>query len=309
MRERLQFRLIDAFAERPFRGNPAGVVLDADGLDDGQRQRIAAEVNASETAFVERLGDLHRAPLIRWFTPGAEVEFCGHATLAAAHALFEVGRMPARTDDSGAAVVFDSRVGPLRLTLEPLTNEGPERVWWLDMPDAGLTPDHTNPMRTTELLGLTLDDLDAAMPPMRTRDNDLIYFIREWRRLVEMRPRMDELAAWCQRCNIRGVLVATTNTLAESVNVQSRFFAPAVGVSEDPVTGSASGALAVYMVSAGQVGAAQAHSSVLCQQGVPAGRGGLVRALVRSTQKGYRARIGGMCFTTIVGEIARPEGE
>ncbi len=81
------FHLVDAFAQQPYRGNPAGVVFDADALTDEQMRQIAAEIHASETAFLSRMRDLHRPMRLRWFTPATEVGFCGHATLAAAHAL------------------------------------------------------------------------------------------------------------------------------------------------------------------------------------------------------------------------------
>ena len=90
MADTVQFRLVDAFAETPFTGNPAGVVLDADRLNDKQMQVVAREINASETAFLRRANDLHRPAILRWFTPTTEVSFCAHATLAAAHAWSEV---------------------------------------------------------------------------------------------------------------------------------------------------------------------------------------------------------------------------
>jgi trans-2,3-dihydro-3-hydroxyanthranilate isomerase len=111
----LPFYLVDAFAERPFSGNVAGVVFDADGLSDSQMQRIASEIHASETAFLSRGNDLHRPPLVRWFTPAAEVGFCGHATLASAHALHEAGCLSGLLSRPGATLVLDSAAGELRL--------------------------------------------------------------------------------------------------------------------------------------------------------------------------------------------------
>jgi trans-2,3-dihydro-3-hydroxyanthranilate isomerase len=302
----LRFFLVDAFAEQPFRGNPAGVVLDADALADAQMQAIAREVNASETAFVSRTRDLHRPPHLRWFTPAGEVEFCGHATLAAAHALVEAGWAGAAAETGGSQVMFSSAAGELALTGEELPEPHRQRLWWLQMPRPELQPDHTNPIRTTELLGVPLDALDDGLPPMRTRDADLILFVKTWQTLVEAQPRFDELAEWCRRSALRGILLATTHTLSDAVDVQSRFFAPACGVNEDPVTGSAHGPLAAYLAASGLVGHAKGRSALLCLQGRPGDRTGLVRAIATAGPGGYAVRIGGVCHTTIRGEVAAP---
>lgn len=300
------FRLVDAFAEQPYRGNRAGVVFGADDLSDEQMQRIAAEVNASETAFVSRANDLHRPPRLRWFTPTAEVGFCGHATLAAAQAMHEAGYLGDAQSPPAIGPVFDTSAGQLRLKAEGLPEPRAGLIWWLEMPDPGLTPEKSNPMRACELLGMSTDDLDPGSPPMRTRDNDVILIVRGWQTLVDLRPRFDELAAWSERVGVRGFCVATTETLSEAIDVHSRFFAPAVGIDEDPVTGSVHGPLATLLVVNGHVGRAGAHSALMCTQGRPGGQSGLVRALVEATPSGYRVSIGGSCHTTIVGEMRVP---
>lgn len=306
MADTLPFRLVDAFAEQPYRGNPAGVVFNADELTDPQMQCIAREVNASETAFISYANDLHRPTRVRWFTPEAEVGFCGHATLAAAHALYEAGCLASLGSRPDATLILDSAAGQLLLQPEVLPEPRDCPIWWLHMPEPGLKPDNTNPIRTCELLGISLEDLDPALPAMRTRDDDVIYFVREWQMLMEMQPRFDELAEWSRRFDIRGFCVATTSTLADSVDVHSRFFAPAVGVKEDPVTGSVHGPLAVYLVVNGVVGSASGRSALFCAQGRPGDRSGLVRALVETTPRGYHVRIAGVCQTTVTGEIRIP---
>lgn len=306
MAERLPFRLVDAFAERPYRGNPAGVVFDADQLTPVQMQLIAREVGASETAFLSGLQDLHAAPRLRWFTPTAEVQFCGHATLAAAHALADSGALSKLLAQPEPIVKFTTAAGLLRLTPEKLPPPYDCPCWWLQMPNPGLKPDFTNPMKTCEHLGLHHSELDPGIPPMRTRDDDVIYFIKDWTRLQELAPPMDALATWCKRSDIRGICVATTNTLTPAVQVHSRFFAPAVGIHEDPVTGSVHGPLAALLVTHNLLPQVQGVSSANCMQGHPGGRGGLVRALVQATDAGYEVTLGGVCFTSIVGEIAVP---
>jgi trans-2,3-dihydro-3-hydroxyanthranilate isomerase len=302
----VQFRLVDAFAETPFTGNPAGVVLDADRLDERQMQAIAREVNASETAFISGANDLHQPPRLRWFTPAAEVKFCGHATLAAAHAWSEVIGFRALLRKSDAKVEFQTAAGLLTLTPEVLAEDEERLVWWLTMPDPKLKPDNTNPMKLTALLGLAMDDLDAGVPIMRTRDNDLILLIKTWRALVELKPDFQGLRRLCEKHGIRGVCVSTLEALSDFAQVVSRFFAPAVGIDEDPVTGSVHGPLAALLTINELVPMTRSRAALHCLQGPPGGRAGVVRALVEATPSGYRILVGGMTHTTVRGEMCVP---
>jgi trans-2,3-dihydro-3-hydroxyanthranilate isomerase len=290
--------LVDAFAGRSFRGNSAGVIPAADGLSDAQMQAIAREINASETAFIFDSNDLHQPPFVRWFTPTVEVGFCGHATLAAAHALADLAARDA------PAIEFRSKAGPLKLTREKIPTGG--ALWWLEMPDPGLRPDNTNPMRSCELLGLQLDDLDPAAPWMRTRDDDVLVLVKSWNTLTGLRPNMLDLAAWSERHRIRGWCIATRQTLSDAVHVCSRFFAPAAGVPEDPVTGSVHGPLAAHLASCGLIAMDNDRAALNCIQGQPGGRTGTVHALVTRRDKTWKVLIGGGCHTTIRGEIVVP---
>jgi trans-2,3-dihydro-3-hydroxyanthranilate isomerase len=298
----LRFCLVDAFAERPFCGNVAGVVLNADALSAGQMQQIASEIHASETAFLSGTADPHGPLRIRWFTPTVEVGFCGHATLASAQALHEAGRY---RPDSG--LIVQSAAGELRLRAEAPSESPTSLIWWLDMPDPGLRPDDIDRARACEVLKISTDDLDSRLPVMRSRDDDVIVIVRDWRTLMDMQPDFAGLARWCATHGIRGLCVATTATRAPGIHVHSRFFAPAAGINEDPVTGSVHGPLTAYLVANQLVSSSGGRTTLLCAQGRPTDRNGLVRAVVESTPEGYRARIGGQCFTTLTGELRAPE--
>jgi len=303
---KVQFRLVDAFAEKPLTGNPAGVVLDADGLTTEEMQAIAREVNASETAFILGGNDLHTPPRLRWFTPAAEVRFCGHATLAAAHAWAETLGPGALLGRPEWRARFQTAAGELTIVPEIVSEENSNVVWWLEMPDPGLRPDNTNPMKLTTLLGLSPDDVDAGVPLMRTRDEDVILLVKTWRALVEAQPDFHRLARFSERQRIRGVCVATLETLSDFVHVVSRFFAPSCGVDEDPVTGSVHGPLAVLLTVNDLVPSVRGRAAINCLQGQPAGRTGIVRALVTRAAEGYQVSIGGSCHTTIRGELLLP---
>lgn len=305
----VEFRLVDAFAETPFTGNSAGVVLDADGLTDRQMQLIAREVNAAETAFISGAENLRRPPRLRWFTPGIEVGFCGHATLGAAHA-WALHRYS--TDDQAApnaAIDFETTTaGALRVQPEPV----PLRksvLWWLRMPDPGLKLDNTNPMKTCELLGMSIDALDPALPIYRTRDDDVIYFVKAWERLTTLRPNSAALKDWCAKHHIRGVFVSTLETLDQSVSTVSRFFAPNAGIDEDPVTGSAHGALVSILAKHERVSFKDGRANLTCLQGPPAGRTGVIRAVVENLGGSLQAYVGGVCHVTVVGKMRVPDPE
>jgi PhzF family phenazine biosynthesis protein len=301
----LDYFIVDAFTDKRFNGNPAAVVLDADGLSDGEMQAVAREFNLSETAFVSAAPNPDTAIGLRWFTPAVEVDMCGHATLAAVHALIHSGRFSGLPEDRGTILPIFTRTCTLTVRCEDMPAKGPDDfLIWLDLPDPELRKHPISPSMWAELLGIPQDVFDSGLPAMRTRDDDVMIFLSSLPALMEASPNFPELAKLCTQHRIRGVLIATTSTLAASTHVQSRFFAPAVGINEDPVTGSVHGPLAVYLVSAGQVPTLENHALLNCIQAEGGGRSGLVRAVVkRSPDQGYRVRIGGQCTTVMSGQL------
>jgi PhzF family phenazine biosynthesis protein len=216
------FALVDAFTSHAFAGNPAGVVLLDGPVDPGWAQRVAAEVGASETAFVSPVGD--GSFDLRWWTPTAEVDLCGHATLAAAHVL--IGQESA---DDGEVVRFRTRSGLLAVTRssEQQADQAPLLV--MDLP-AWAPAAHPEP-----------DTLATAMGAVEYRyhgrnDQDQIFDLVEVvdvATLEALRPRLDAVTA------LGGTGLIVTTAGDGGADIASRVFAPAVGVDEDPVTGSA----------------------------------------------------------------------
>lgn len=211
----LEFHQVDAFSSRPFSGNPAMVYrLDA-WLADELMQMIAAEHNLSETAFVVREGEAWR---IRWFTPSVEVALCGHATLAAAHVLFEVH------DEPGERLEFISRSGALRVARE----------------DSRLALDF--PAQYPSEVGSTIELEQAlGLPPVDVlgSTDKLLVLLESEDAVRACRPDFAALARLPWRC----VIITARGQLKDFV---SRFFAPVMGVDEDPVTGSAHCSLIPY---------------------------------------------------------------
>lgn len=239
---------IDAFTDRPFSGNPAGVVLLDRPRDDGWRQAVAAEMNLAETAFVDltavKVADGEVAdgavaggevadgaaddpptyPL-RWFTPTVEVDLCGHATLASAHALWETGVAADR-------LLFTTRSGIL-------TAERTDGRITLDLP-IDRPYDVTDSERQPVLAALGVAE---AVRVRRGRDKFLVEVADE-NAVRAVRPAFDRL----QALPMMGAVVTARadGATAGSADFVSRFFAPAIGIDEDPVTGAAHCLLAPY---------------------------------------------------------------
>jgi PhzF family phenazine biosynthesis protein len=255
---------VDAFTSEPFSGNPAAVCVLPAARDEGWMQKVAAEMNLSETAFLVPRGDEFD---LRWFTPATEVDLCGHATLASAHVLWERGAIaPDRT------ARFHTKSGLLTAD---------RRGEWieLDFP-ATIAAPASPPDGLLAALGL-----DAARFVGRSRFDYLVEVDGE--RLVrDLRPDFARLRA----IPVRGVIV-TSRAASGDCDFVSRFFATGAGIDEDPVTGSAHCALTPFW--SDQLG----RTELVARQ--VSARGGLLRVRL----DGDRVRLAGRAVTVLRGEL------
>lgn len=300
------YYIIDAFASEPGAGNAAAVVLDARGLTDCAMQKIAADFNLSETTFIlppERQGTASDADVsirFRWFTPVAEVDLCGHATIAGLYAMLDSGRLDEWRSDPAVHIRIETRSGDLSGFVEGRPGAEDGRMIWLTLPPSMLSPYVPDLLALASSLGAEPDSFREDISAARTRDDDLLVFVRDIATLNAIAPDFDQLGRFLQTQNARGISVATTSTLTPSLHVQSRFFAPNLGVNEDPVTGSVTGPLAVHLVEQGVIAMEDGTAALVCSQGIPGGRTGLIYALVQRDDRGnHSARIGG---TAVVAE-------
>ena len=230
--------LVDAFAREPLTGNPAGVVPDGDGLSEGQMQAVARELNASETAFVLDSGTADRR--IRYFTPRTEVDLCGHATIGAFAHLHRAG-----TIDPGTSSL-ETNVGTLEIELE---SDG--TVW--------MTQDHPT-VRTVDLGAEAVAEILSIDPvaieevtmelPLAVASTGLEFLIvpiTYLEHLGAIEVDDEAIEECCDRVDAAGLFAFTFDALAVDATVHARCFAPGLGISEDPVTGTASGALGAYL--------------------------------------------------------------
>ncbi len=209
---------VDAFTNRPFTGNPAGVCLVQEPVEEQWMQKVASEMNLSETAFVQRKGTRFE---LRWFTPMVEVDLCGHATLAAAHILWE-----SRVLEKDQTAYFDTRSGLISASW----SKG-----WIEM-DFPAEPAVAAEPPAELLAAIGIDPLFVG----RSQYDYLVELPSE-QDVAELAIEFDSL----KNVATRGVIV-TSKSDNPAYDFVSRFFAPAVGVDEDPVTGSAHCTLGPY---------------------------------------------------------------
>lgn len=238
----LQIYQVDAFTETPLRGNPAGVVLDADGLTDAQMQAIARELNNSETAFLMGPDGSEHDFRIRFFTPTMEVPMCGHATVAAnflrAHL---AGAIEMR-------VTQMTRAGPL--PVEVCTRDGRLEVWMtLPVVDAGRGLDGRQRDRLLAALDLRERDLIPGAPLQICSSGNpvLLVPVVERAALHALAPDFEALRHLADDTRAHACFAFTLDA-EPGVMTHGRLFAPAIGIPEDPVTGMAHGPLGIYLV-------------------------------------------------------------
>jgi PhzF family phenazine biosynthesis protein len=256
---------VDAFTHVKYRGNPAAICVLAREAEPRWMQDVAREMNLSETAFLVHRRD--HAWDLRWFTPAVEVDLCGHATLAAAHALWAEGYQPAESK-----LHFHTRSGVLIAARdEP----------WIEIDMPALPAASVDP--PPELLSAL--GLHGVAWVGRSR-MDLLVRMEDEAEVRGIAPDMTRL----RNVDARGVMVTAPSSSGD-YDFVSRFFAPRVGVDEDPVTGSAHCCLAPYW--ARELG----RRELLGFQA--SARGGVVRVKVRDD----RVLLGGQCVTVLRGEL------
>jgi PhzF family phenazine biosynthesis protein len=258
--------IIDAFTDKPFLGNAAAVCLMESFPTTAQMQLIAAQMNLSETAFAVATIPLHYD--LRWFTPEVEVNLCGHATLAATHMLVK----------SGLAAIGDT------VTYHTMSGELKARVLGknIELNFPTLPGEAVKAPAALRALGVEILACELS------RDNYLVE-VRDFETLLACKPNFKKLA----KADAQGVIV-TTATGVPGFDFASRYFGPAVGINEDPVTGSAHCTLAPYW-------APKLGKTVFRALQASKGHG-----ILDVTLQGSRTLIAGQCVTTLKGPLPTP---
>ena len=295
---KIRIKHVDAFTTTPLTGNSAGVVLKADGLSDQHMQWIARELAASETAFVLQPSTPAAQIRIRWFTPSVEVPLCGHATVAAFHALAEEG-MEGMANPGTHHFQVETKSGVLPMSVEK-TAEGTTSFLGLPIPEFQRAGQFK--LDVMRILNLQQEDFDNHMPLVLAEN--LYVPVRRLHTLYAMKPNLFALAQFLANRNVGGMCVFTTETVDRTSAVHSRYFAPSVGIPEDPVTGSSNGPLGVYLFERGVVKASGGVVTLIGEQGDVLSRRG--RVIIRMHIEGDRVthlEIGGRAVTVLDAEM------
>ncbi|WP_227355539.1 PhzF family phenazine biosynthesis protein [Haladaptatus salinisoli] len=285
--------LVDAFTDEPLTGNAAGVVPEADELTDDQMQAIARELAASETAFLRASEEADRR--VRYFTPTTEVDLCGHATVASHVHLLEDGAV------EPGAHTLETNVGVLDIDV---ADDG---TVWMTQDDPDIERVELDYDRVGEALGVdpaALRDVGADLP-LAVASTGLPFLVVPVNFLEHVggaEPDAAAVEALCGEVDAVGVYAFTFDAVDADSTLHGRMFAPLAGVPEDPVTGTASGAVGAYLRESDAFD--EPPDEMRFEQGHFVDRPGSVRVRVDD-----EVRVGGRATTVLDGRLVVPEAE
>ncbi|HEY6454111.1 MAG TPA: PhzF family phenazine biosynthesis isomerase [Steroidobacteraceae bacterium] len=246
----IQVHQIDAFTRVKFTGNPAGVVLDADGLTDAEMLAIARELNNADTAFVLKADGPDHDLRVRFFTPRVEAAFVGHASVAAHYVLSAAAGGTRRLRQKSRAGVVE---------VEIRGNDAQRRIAVRQSaPPLGREVNDRERLAVMDALALASADLDLHCPVkvVGTGSTRLMVGVRGAEQLRQLKPDVTRLTTLSAQLGAQGFFVFTLSPELPDVLVESRMFCPALGIAEDPVSGNAHGMLGVYLARQGLLGPA-----------------------------------------------------
>ena len=286
MKKPIKVFQIDSFTTNAFEGNPAGVVMD-DSLTADEMQKIAREMNLSETAFLQKSDKADYS--LRWFTPTVEVDLCGHATIASIHYLKEMNLLENNSD-----LTFDTRSGVLQCRRE-------DDLYLMQIPVPELEDYEDNKKEILDALNITDYSSTKDYPFVITNDGILYININSYSNLKKLKPDFDKVFKLSENFSeIKVITVYSTETIEENSSAHLRFFAPYYGINEDPVTGSANGPLLMVMRHLGIIEDSD-DEFVTFEQGDIIGRKGRVKVIYSPVSN--LLRIAGNAVTVLKGEL------
>ncbi|WP_411342681.1 PhzF family phenazine biosynthesis protein [Paenibacillus sp. WLX1005] len=286
---------VDAFTTERFGGNPAGVVLDGAHLNEQQMQQIANELNLSETVFLLPAEDAQADYRVRYFTPTDEVDFCGHATVGIAWILATEPGVAQL--DNGVALQTNIGIIPVRW----IKHDG--QVTQVEMTQAApsIRQPEIDVQRLSRGIGIPIQQLDTTHPIQLgyTGNWHLLVPVTDRISIDEAKPDLSDLAQYNRELGVITTHLFTSK--AENYSqIYTRDFAPAIGIAEDPVTGSANGALMAYLY-LNQLIDQQHTVSIEIRQGDTICRGGTLYATVEPNGSSAVIRIAGSAVVSLRG--------
>ena len=271
MKRKYRLFQVDSFTDKKFTGNPAGVVVNADGLTDNEMQQIAKELNNSETAFILSPTESDHEVWIRFFTPTMEVPTCGHAIIAAHYV-----RAKENNIVSGKLI---QKIGIGKLPIEIIAEEGYTKVLMTQGEVEISKPLERGIVKQIfKAIGISSDDINQECPVqiVSTGSSKVIIGIQKTETLNALTPSFLRLKEISNEINCKGYFIFTFMNERKDVLTSARMFAPALGINEDPVTGNGNGPLGAYLVHNNLAEHDGKTLSFRGEQGVALGRPGYV---------------------------------
>lgn len=304
-RRSLKFYQADVFTAQPFGGNPVAVFPEAQGLTDDELQQIAREMNLSETVFVFPPSDPAAVVRLRIFTPTQEIPFAGHPVVGAMHVLAQLGMIA--TPEPVTRVVQECNIGCFPVDL--LTRDGKVmRVVMTQPPPQFLEriDDTEDLYLVAAALGIpkhTITDTKWSLEVVSTGLPVLIVPVRTLTAVRSINPDPSAIVNLCGRFGANGIMAFTTVTVEPFSNVHARMFAPAIGIPEDPATGSASGALGAYLVQ-NKIVDFGPLTEIVIEQGYEVERPSRILVEVESNGDAIETvKVGGQCVMVVEGML------
>lgn len=291
---------IDSFSNKKFFGNPAGVVYKADGLTEVDMQRIARELNNSETAFIFSSDSKEYDVHVRFFTPLREVPICGHATIAAHYVIALENNFKEKT-----CIRQKTGAGILPVEIEPIDNSY-NVIMTQGKVEFGDIIDGKNLDRLVSALGIDNDDLITVAPVqiVSTGHSKVMIGIKDYKQLHNLRPDMKELNKLSDIINCNGYFVFTFDSKEKDILLKGRMFAPAIGIEEDPVTGNANGPVGAYIVKYNLVKIENDNLKFSAKQGMSIDREGTINVNVHiENSKPIKVQVSGTATVVFKTEI------
>ena len=297
----IQIRKVDAFTDKPLQGNPAGVVFGADQLSEEDMLKVASELNSSETVFILSPTSREANFRLKFYTPTCEVNLCGHATIAASHYLVEEDIV--YPIEPKTIIKYETNIGIIPVEVEVC--EGKPRMIYMTQARPKLKDTSISISEIAKALKVREEEishLDLPLQIVSTGLPFLIIPIGKLKTLMNMKPYLTEIHRLSEELGVVGFHLFTFETIEEESTVHTRCFAPYVGVMEDPVTGTANGALGAYLIWNKAINIDKVYALIISEQGYTIGRPGKVYVKVEIlNNKPIKVRVGGRAVITLKG--------
>jgi trans-2,3-dihydro-3-hydroxyanthranilate isomerase len=302
----LKFYQADVFTGVPFGGNPVAVFPNAQGLNDFELQQIAREMNLSETVFVFPPTDQAAVVRLRIFTPTQEIPFAGHPVLGTFYVLAQLGLIA--VTDGVTRVMQECNIGLFPVEIHAREGEVIRVVMTQPKPlFLGSVEETEDLFHIAKTLGLPKYQIVDTKAPVMVVSTGLPVVIVPVRALTAVRSIEPDAAAiveMCERFGANGILVYTMMTVEDQATVHTRMFAPAIGILEDPATGSASGAMGAYLVHNGLVEVGLL-TEIIVEQGYEIGRPSRILVQVESDDDAIQTvKVGGQVVMVVEGTLS-----